>query len=191
MPTFSHSLNTWACISSSFIFQEHEKVAWPVMTTAQLVRVVTSCSHMAQVHLQKHLISCQVPEHNLKYNLEPLWTEGFKFNAFLCSRFLMLKQGDSRYTNKGIIRVTFKIRWPHVQYKTHPLRRWGCNFSSTLFNYSTGEMLGGGLCKKSKRQPKLQTFQDCCLNWGSCVVGFSEFFCFTSVNSISLVIILK
>lgn len=94
MSVFSHSWNPWACISSSFIFPEHEKVAWPVMTTDQLVRVVTSCSHMARVHSQNHLISCQVPARNFKHNLELFWTEGFKLNEFLWSRFLMLKQRD-------------------------------------------------------------------------------------------------
>lgn len=58
-------------------------------------------------------------------------------------------------------------------------------------NYSTGEMLGGDLYKTSEREPKLQTFQGCYFNGDSHVRGFSEFFCFMSVRSISLVRIVK
>lgn len=152
---FLHARDVWAYIS--FIFQEHEMVVWPVMTTAQLVLVVSTWSHMARVHLQKHLISCQVPEHNFKYNLELLWREGFKFNEFLRSRFLMLKQGDSHYTNKGIIRVIFKIRWPRVQYETLLLRRWGCIFCSVLIT-ALGKCWMEAFVKKPKDRPRAPNF---------------------------------
>lgn len=115
VPMFSHSWTTWACISSSFIFPEHARVVWPVTATAQLVGVVPSRSLMARVHLQNHLIPCQVPEHDFKCNLELLWTEGFKCNDFLCSRFWMLKEGGSQYANKGVTEVILKIRWANVQ----------------------------------------------------------------------------
>lgn len=115
VPMFSHSWTTWACISSSFIFPEHARVVWPVTATAQLVGVVPSRSLMARVHLQNHLIPCQVPEHDFKCNLELLWTEGFKCNDFLCSRFWMLKEGGSQYANKGVTGVILKIRWANVR----------------------------------------------------------------------------
>lgn len=102
VPTSSRSWTTWACVSSSFIFPEHARVVWPVTGTAQLVGVAPSCSLMAQIHPQNHLIPCQVPEHGFKCNLELLWTEGFTCNGFLCSRVWMLKEGDSQYANRGV-----------------------------------------------------------------------------------------
>lgn len=56
-----------------------------------------------------------------------------------------------------------------------------------LFHCSTGEILGGDLCKKLKRQRQSSKLSKAVVVTDVLVcVAFSGFFCFTSLNSIVL-----